>query len=170
MAADTRASGVAVPHRALFLLAHPPHCRSQPWRPRGADDRLLAAQPVSRRHHRRPGAEPDHPGQNHLGCDCRLGGGRHRHHHHRSRQAPAARAGPIRCAVSERRGRDPVLHQSGADRPRAASAGHADAHPRAHLRQRRKAVARIRVRCRRTARSSAPICPIPRNAGGLWSG
>src|SRR5271165_3859999 len=30
MAADTRASGVAVPHRALFLLAHPPHCRSQP--------------------------------------------------------------------------------------------------------------------------------------------
>ncbi len=114
--------------------------------------------------------EPDHPGQHHLGRDRRLGCDRHRHHHHRSGQAPAACARPIRRAVSERRGRDPVLHQSGARRARAASAGHADAHPRAHLRQRRQAVARIRVRCPRTARSSAPICPILRNAGGLWSG
>ena len=67
------------------------------------------------------------------------------------------RPGRERGAVAKRRGRHAILDQPGAGRAGAASAGDADPHARAHLRQRRPASARFALAFR------------PRRGGALGS-
>ena len=170
MAARPASLRLAVSDRPLFVVADAPDRGSEPRRPCRPDDRLPVAEPVPGRHYRGPGAEPDDPGGHHRGGRRRFGRGRHRRDHDRPGQASAACARPDGRALPERRGGDPVLHQSGAGRAGPSSARHADSYQGAHLRQRRPTAPRTRDPSPRMASWCGPICPIPPSGAAFSTG
>ncbi len=63
--ATARARRLARDRVALLVVLDAPHRRAQSRRPPGPGDRLPAAQPVPRRHHRGANAEPEDSGRHH---------------------------------------------------------------------------------------------------------